>query len=540
MRGEVAEVRLLAGWLRDLLAGSGLTLLQMSQVIPYGKDLISRKINGETVPEWPFVEAFVAACLPRGDSAGREQALRKARSLWEAAERAAAGAEPPVTAPAGARVAEPRDEGRAAELARALRTAEEHRERARELAAQQQQAISTLMYLLGALTQARNQLTAERDALRARLDAETTARRQADERLRDVQERLAAAEERRRRAEQRLSEANQQLGRTRYLYDKATVQSLQAREDLQELAAPPPSDAGREPPVEPPPVMGAADQDAADTVLDNVESLLAGVDHDLDELEDELARADSDDHPATTPDNPPTSTDNADNPVPAGHLVPADEPMSGQLVSPDHGEAVPAADDPAETVVLSGTVERRRGGAVLDLAPVVIIAAAIIGLLVVFACYSSPDVRLQYAQGTHGSIPEHQGQDLRWTLPGRGRIDTTWTIEPGAPRATGLTGQIDARNGGADDSGCWGRVQVTLYADGDRLYEETLHYTRNNYAYRRLNDVKLPRRPSTIRLTAQRVDQRPCNTHLTWESIGLNASGPGPFGWDFDTARNAT
>lgn len=51
LRGEWVEVRELAQFLRDLMEGTGSSLRMLSQAMPYGRDAIGERINGELRPE---------------------------------------------------------------------------------------------------------------------------------------------------------------------------------------------------------------------------------------------------------------------------------------------------------------------------------------------------------------------------------------------------------------------------------------------------------------------------------------------------------
>jgi hypothetical protein len=249
LRGEHVEARALAGALRQLVDTAGLSLGQLADVIPFGKSTISDKLNGQSRPQWAFVEAVVRACTPRD---ARARGILEARftKLWEQADPDRATLlpldTPQRTAPrstpdADSVDADPVVPGQLQAIVTTLNSIAAKQERV----AQTQLELSRSHELFTAvldfqqrLEAAVQELLSDRENLREERDRPAAAHEhfsRLDERhaavlsqLADTQQRLASAHALQEATEQRLRAAQQQRRLANKLRDQATSQLDQA------------------------------------------------------------------------------------------------------------------------------------------------------------------------------------------------------------------------------------------------------------------------------------------------------------------------
>lgn len=157
-----AEVRTLAQWLRERVSDSDLTLRELAEVIPYGRETISKNLNGLSRPQWRFVQKLVIACAG-SDARARQAFLSQAKKYWDAASPVSVAQSPEAPFDTGT-------ESLIKELVATLRDAERHREAAHQAVRAHQNLVSHLMFLLGELTASHRQLLDDRDSLRSELD----------------------------------------------------------------------------------------------------------------------------------------------------------------------------------------------------------------------------------------------------------------------------------------------------------------------------------------------------------------------------------
>lgn len=289
VRGDHEETRELARWLRAVKARSGLTLRDLEQRTRYGRDSISRRINGERRPDWDFVEAFVHACSAT-DLKARPLLIDEARRLWQAADPVrtrlpAPGA--PKDSVSGA-FAVANESGQAVtELAMGIRAlAESQGRQTRTLIAvtRHQAMVTGLLTMVQRLHDAAVTLTSERDALRDQLRDLDNAAEQlaaAQRQLAETQLRLEQTERLQRETNERLDTALAQLKEAERLRDEATRQAQYAHQQLAEVRQivqrPTASTDSSIPPdvaEQDADLMNDDDQRAAITILASVDSLL--------------------------------------------------------------------------------------------------------------------------------------------------------------------------------------------------------------------------------------------------------------------------
>ncbi|QFG22120.1 helix-turn-helix domain-containing protein [Actinomadura sp. WMMB 499] len=602
LRGEWVEVRELAQFLRNLMEGTGSSLRSLAEdgSVHYGRDAISERINGEHRPEWEFVDQFVRACV-RSDQAARDHMLGRAKRLWDQAgapaRRVAEPADPAVPAPRRderePHLALQRASGY---LDRAYALADRQQHTIGALQFLLGSLTTATQHLVAERDALRGRLEAETTARQA-AERELQQLRDVRERLAAAEARRERAEAQLAQVHEQMGRTRFLIDKAAFQEIQARRRVDAQAADPTGTANGHEQDDDRTVPATTS-FMDRHDQAIADELLDGVQELLEDTGDELDELDrglDGLAPDDRtpprhavaenvDDEPAapgfgtlpaialipadtppTTPDNPPTGTDippartdippartdippaRTDNPlVPAERSeTPTHTEGAGELVdtavSEDEGvDAEDLDEDPPkpgllhtlrETAVTVGTVI---GGLV------VLAIVAVVILVVCIAIWGGPDVELAYAEGDHPDLVDNGGNldAVAWTLvPGK-EIDTTW--KPRTPgTVTAFSGTLEARNGGADRTSCWGKVQYTLYADGRSIDTGTLHYTRRDSHYRFLSSADLPGTPRTVRVIARRIDSAPCATRLTWEGVGLETEGPGPRNGSSDTARKA-
>ena len=84
LKGGTSQTRALAKWLRELIDSRTLTLAKVASSVRFSKQTVSRRLSGQTRPDWSFVERTVLACAgPDGKT--RTRLLSAARELWHAA-----------------------------------------------------------------------------------------------------------------------------------------------------------------------------------------------------------------------------------------------------------------------------------------------------------------------------------------------------------------------------------------------------------------------------------------------------------------------
>ena len=273
---------------------SGLTLRDIEARIPYGRTTVSKKLNGERRPDWPFITAVLEACAG-GNRQVAAALADKIRPLWDGA------------APARARSAAGRaiEQDREAlqdvamwptmmrELARARQTvARLHQSRGKA-----GNVAHGLNVMYARLSAAAEELTAERDRLRADLAAQSDSaaeRRRTRALLAETQHRLAETDRILAEVLERLDEALRLRATATRLTDIATRQASTARQRLTQLqqraitlARPSRGDARAVPGGSN--LMDEAGQAVAARILTEIDSALSAEEADLRRLHQELA-----------------------------------------------------------------------------------------------------------------------------------------------------------------------------------------------------------------------------------------------------------
>jgi len=160
LRGEDEGTRRLALRLRALADQHGRRLRDLGQVMPYGRTTISDRLSGAARPEWEFVVAFIASCVPH-DARAADQLKREIRPLWEAAGRGRAVERAEPTLP------------ELTELAGSMRVvavAQRQTAEAQLAVTNNIKHLAGLATLLDHLSENVQQLTRERDMLRQELN----------------------------------------------------------------------------------------------------------------------------------------------------------------------------------------------------------------------------------------------------------------------------------------------------------------------------------------------------------------------------------
>jgi Mrp family chromosome partitioning ATPase/PAS domain-containing protein len=294
LRGEYAEVRQLAGTLRDIADSRGVTLRMLEARMAYGHSAISQSLSGSKRPAWDFITAFLAACAGN-DGHARAVLERRVRPLWEAAApgRARRAADlmprPAVSAELHSWVAALRDAADAQQMVANV-----------QLSVGRYQVLAGgLLEMLSRLAKATETLTAERDALSSQLREHIGIARELSEtraRLNSTQQRLDAAERLQAETSQRLEQALRQLEEAERLKYDAMSQAASARKRLAELEqyaiTAPVDPAGQVSPREDfaDGLMGGTDQEAAEEILRRVDDALDEEAANLDELRSEVSR----------------------------------------------------------------------------------------------------------------------------------------------------------------------------------------------------------------------------------------------------------
>jgi glycine cleavage system regulatory protein len=330
LRGEYLEVRELAGVLRDVASGHGLTLRDLEVRMPYGHTVIAENLNGEKRPTWEFVAAFLDACAGH-DRQARELLESKVKRLWDAA---APGRANRLAAVAPGATAELVPAGLHAWVTTLRETAF-----TQQTVASLQLSVSRHMGLVNNLTVMLNQLTVaaetltdERDALREELRAHTGT---ADELrrtrmlLEETQRRLDAAEQFQAETSRRLDDALRQREEAERLKQAALRQAEAARRRLADLEQhavsfvdhPP----GEQEPIGPDrSLMGTVDQSVAAEILRRVDDTLEEEADNLERLQNEVSAASADNTPLSAGQSArmPTTTQAAQVTTPS-RLAPA-------------------------------------------------------------------------------------------------------------------------------------------------------------------------------------------------------------------------
>jgi hypothetical protein len=280
LRSEYEELRELAAVLRGIADGHGLTLRDLENRMPYGHTAISENLNGAKRPGWRFVVAFLTACAG-GDRHALTELERKIRPLWESAGQDRTRKTPSVATSGDALV--PVDVRTwVAQLHETVRTLQVVTE-LQSSVNRNFGLIQSLAFLTAQTSAAVLTLSAERDALREELAArEADARelRQTRLQLDDTQSRLAAAERLQTEMSRRLYEALRQREEAESLKQKAVAQAEAARRRLAEIEDDAvafvnhPSDWQEAESNLVGGLMGPADQEIADEILNAVDATL--------------------------------------------------------------------------------------------------------------------------------------------------------------------------------------------------------------------------------------------------------------------------
>jgi CobQ/CobB/MinD/ParA nucleotide binding domain/PAS fold len=323
LRGEYAEVRLLASALRDIADGRGATLRVLEARMPYGHSVISQNLSGAKRPAWGFVLAFLDACTGN-DRQSRAVVEPRVRRLWEAA--APGKAQPVADGPVLAGDVVPAELRSWVVALRDAAAAQQVVARVQLSVGRHHALVDGLMRMLSQLTDATEALTAERDSLAAQLrERADLARELADTHmlLADTQQRLDAAARLQAETSRRLDEALRQREQAERLMHDAVTQAGSARRRLAELeqhAIAMASRAAEELAAQENltyTLMGHDDQDAAEQILRHVDDTLEEEAVNLDQLRSEIgapvsARSSAGGLPGgQTADNAPASPANA-------------------------------------------------------------------------------------------------------------------------------------------------------------------------------------------------------------------------------------
>lgn len=291
LRGEYAEVRELAGVLRDIADSHGLALRDLEERMPYARTSISARLSGESRPEWTFITSFLTACTG-GDRQASAILERKVRPLWETAAPSRAHCIPPapshpIPADIGSWIAAMRETAAAQQVVARLQLS----------ASRNMSTVQGLLLMIAKLTTAAQTLTEERDALRRELLVHSDT---ANELLRtralldDTQRRLQAAEGLFSQTSRRLDEALRQREEAGRLREIAIKQARETRQRLAQIEqhAIAFADSVRtenQSADQDMTLMGGMDQLLASEILRKVDDVLDAEASALDQLQGELA-----------------------------------------------------------------------------------------------------------------------------------------------------------------------------------------------------------------------------------------------------------
>lgn len=223
LQGEYQQTRALAQWLRDVIDRSGLNLRALDDVLPWGRDKLSRNLNGASRPEWPVVRAIVEACC-RDEPFKRQARLAEARKRWESADPATAT---PLSAAASASARQDSLAARERDLYEQLVQAVDRCATLERALGESTTMVVTLRAMVSSLRGQIQTLAQERDQLRSAADAEL--------RVAEVLEALAATHRQRERAEDALQRARGERDEAERLRVIAEEQAARWRTELELL-----------------------------------------------------------------------------------------------------------------------------------------------------------------------------------------------------------------------------------------------------------------------------------------------------------------
>ena len=299
LRGEYAEVRKLAGVLRDIADSHGLTLRDLETRMPYARTAISEHLSGEHRPDWKFVSLFLQACSGSDRQAGAVLE-RRVRPLWEAA--ASGRARRLAPAPADRL---PADVGAWVTAMRETAAAQQVVARLQLSVSRNMSTVQGLALMLEKLTSAAQTLAGERDALRRELlkNSDTAAELlRTRALLEDTQRRLETAEQLHAQTSRRLDEALRQREEADGLKEIAIRQARATRRRLAQIEQHAIAFADQvraevEPDAGDGTLMDGMDQQLAAEILSRVDDTLDAEASALDQLHGELTPASADNEP---------------------------------------------------------------------------------------------------------------------------------------------------------------------------------------------------------------------------------------------------
>lgn len=228
LRGDLVEVRNLAQWLREQIDGSGKTLRDLQEQLPYGRTKISESLNGARRPDFAFVRAVIECVVVQDLRAAR---LHQARTLWSQADPARAHR---IQTPVQQRT----EPGGEAALARERELSDQLHAALSSCAALERslgQSRTLILMLNAMMTKLRGQveeLTAEREQLLANQAPFGSAAGQ-------VEQQLEQAREQQERAAEALARAVAERDEARHLQSLAEDQAARLAAELAELRAAP-------------------------------------------------------------------------------------------------------------------------------------------------------------------------------------------------------------------------------------------------------------------------------------------------------------